>query len=684
MGRILRQKGDKKTKEELFGELGELRRQIAELMKSEAERRQTEEALCESEERYHRLFNSINDPVFVHHFTADKMPGLFVEVNDAACRRYGYSRDELLRMRPMDIDAPEGLAVIPDAMQRLVDNGSATWEGMHLTRDGRKIPVEISNVLFKLHGDQMILSVVRDISDRKTAEEDLRSSREFISSILDTVDEGFIVIDRDYRIISANKAYCRQANMAVEEIAGKHCYEISHQSTNPCYETGEECAVRHSFEKGEPHVCLHKHQDKDGHVIYVETKSYPLKDAFGNVTSVIETINNITDKHLLEEQILRTQKLEAVGLLAGGIAHDFNNLLQAVFGSISMAKTFSDNNGKAYQMLEGAERALNLAKKLTKQLLTFSKGGEPVKSVISLPAILQDSVKFALSGSNVKYTFSIDKDLWSVEADEGQISQVIHNIVLNAGDAMPGGGTIRIGARNFLIDKKSVLPLEKGKYVLVSIEDSGIGIPENYITRIFDPYFTTKQKGSGLGLATTFSIIKNHDGLLDVESRPGKGSTFFIYLPAIGTKQVPKKEEGKDILPGKGRILVMDDEEIIKIVVGQMLKSLGYEYDFAENGEQTVEKYTKAMSSGEAFDAVILDLTVRGGLGGKETIEKLLEIDPAVRAIVSSGYSDDPVVSNYEDYGFKDTLSKPYEIETLSSILYSVLYGEIRSSTPQE
>jgi len=220
------------------------------------------------------------------------------------------------------------------------------------------------------------------------------------------------------------------------------------------------------------------------------------------------------------------------------------------------------------------------------------------------------------------------------------------------------------------------LPLKKGKYVLISIEDSGVGIPEKYITKIFDPYFTTKQKGSGLGLATTFSIIKKHDGMLTVESRPGKGSTFFIYLPAIETKQAPKKEEGRGILRGKGRILVMDDEEIIKIVVGQMLKSLGYEYAFAENGEQTVEKYSEAMRSGKTFDAVILDLTVRGGMGGKETIRKLLEIDPAVRAIVSSGYSDDPVVANYEDYGFKDTLPKPYEIETLSSMLHSLLCSE--------
>ena len=287
---------------------------------------------------------------------------------------------------------------------------------------------------------------------------------------------------------------------------------------------GEECAVRHSFEKGEPYVCFHKHPDKDGNVIYVETKSYPLRDTYGKVTSVIETINNITDKHLLEEQILRTQKLEAVGLLAGGIAHDFNNLLQGVFGSISMAKMFSDSNGKAYQMLEGAERALNLSKKLTKQLLTFSKGGEPVKSIISLPSILQDSVKFALSGSNVKYTFSIDKDLWSVEADEGQISQVIHNIVLNAGDAMPGGGTIKIKAGNLPIDKKSVLPLKKGKYVLISIEDTGIGIPENYISQDIRPLFydQAERERAGSGNHVFHNQKTRRDAGCGIKARQGQ------------------------------------------------------------------------------------------------------------------------------------------------------------------
>jgi PAS domain S-box-containing protein len=513
----------------------------------------------------------------------------------------------------------------------------------------------------------------QELSERKKTEEALRTSREFIKNILDTVDEAFIVIDADYRIILANRAYCRQTGMSVEDIMGKHCYNVSHRINKPCYEAGEECAVHESFQKGEPSACVHKHYYKASNVVYVETKSYPVKDPSGNVTSVIEIVNNITDKQLLEEQLLRTQKLEAVGLLAGGIAHDFNNLLQGVFGSISVAKIYSGKEGKAYEMLEEAERALNQSRNLTKQLLTFSKGGEPVKRAIALSPVIHNSVKFALSGSRVNYTFSIDDHLWPVEADEGQINQVIHNIVINAGDSMPDGGNVRIEAQNVLIDKESGLPLKKGKYVRIVIADSGTGIPDDHISRIFDPYFTTKLKGSGLGLTTSYSIIKKHGGLLDVKSQVGVGSTLSIYLPASEEKPLQRKEQEIDLLTGKGRILVMDDEEIVRRVAGHMIKSLGYEVDFAADGEQAVEKYSAAMKSGKLFDAVILDLTVRGGMGGGEAMRKLVAIDAAVRAIVSSGYSGDSILSDYRNYGFKAVLSKPYEIEELSRTLYAVV-----------
>jgi PAS domain S-box-containing protein len=516
----------------------------------------------------------------------------------------------------------------------------------------------------------------QDVTQMRKIENALRSSRDFVESILDTVDEAFIVIDRDYVITMANNAYARQVDMPLKDIIGKHCHEISHQSSKRCFESGEDCSVRHCFETGEAYSCVHRHKSKDGSILYVETKAFPLKDPSGNVTSAIEVINNITDKHLLEEQILRTQKLEAVGLLAGGIAHDFNNLLQGVFGSISMAKLFSDKGGKAYAMIEVAEKALYQATNLTKQLLTFSKGGEPLKKVISLPSVVDDAARFALSGSNVDYRSSSDERLWPVEADEGQITQVINNIVLNACESMPEGGTVRIEMRNVMVDESSGMPLKKGKHVQVDIRDSGTGIPGSHLSKIFDPYFTTKKKGSGLGLATSYSIIRKHDGVITVSSELGAGSTFSIYLPASEQKLAAAETPKKDLVTGKGRILVMDDEELVRTIVGHMISRLGYDVDFAENGEEAIEQYSAAMKTGRPFDAVILDLTIRAGMGGEEAIRKLTELDPAVRAIVSSGFSDDDIVSNYRDYGFRAVLSKPYRIEALGDVLHGLLRGD--------
>ena len=404
-----------------------------------------------------------------------------------------------------------------------------------------------------------------------------------------------------------------------------------------------------------------------------EGEAYDAAIERARVSSAIEVINNITDKHLLEEQMLRTQKLEAVGLLAGGIAHDFNNLLQGVFGSISMAKMFTDRGGKAYSMLESGEAALYQATNLTKQLLTFSKGGEPVKKVIALQSVLDSAAKFALSGSNINYRSSYDDHLRTVEADEGQITQVIHNIVLNACEAMPDGGTVSIDARNVVVSDTSSMPLQQGTYVVAEIKDSGSGIPENYLPKIFDPYFTTKKRGSGLGLATSYSIIKRHGGMITVSSRPGEGSTFTIYLPASEKQDLPDRSVAGSVVPGQGRILIMDDEAVVRTVAGHMITSLGYDVDFAENGEQAAAKYAEALNSGRPFNAVILDLTIRGGAGGKETIRKLLDLNSAVKAIVSSGYSADDVLGHYRDYGFMEVLIKPYQLEDLSRVLHEVL-----------
>jgi PAS domain S-box-containing protein len=514
------------------------------------------------------------------------------------------------------------------------------------------------------------------IAKRQQAEEKIRRSEQFVRDILDTVDEGFIVIDRKFQILTANKAYCNQVGRSCDEIIGSNCFEISHNSYKPCYEEGEECAVQRVFETGGPHSSLHRHKDATGSILYVETKAFPVKDNSGEVTSVIEVINNVSEKHLLEEERLKTQKLEAIGTLAGGIAHDFNNLLQGIFGYISMAKMTISDKEQSLAMLDQAEQALDMTVNLTTQLLTFSKGGKPAKKRVRLMPIIENSVRFALSGSRADFHINADDDLWAVEGDEGQLGQVIQNIVLNAGQAMPDGGTILISAGNVQEQKTERPQLAEGKYVVISVQDKGAGISEEHIHKIFDPYFTTKEKGSGLGLATAYSIVKNHGGVIDFISEPGQGSTFFVYLPAVEAERELKEIPAVSQHVRKGKVLIMDDDALVRNLSGDLIQALGHRVVFSEHGEEALEKYREAMDSGDPFDIVILDLTIRGGMGGRDTIEQLLIMDPGVRAIVSSGYSDDAVVADYEKYGFRARLNKPYKFKDLREMLNALLRNE--------
>jgi len=635
--------------------------------------KKSESALKESERRLRTLIDAIPDAVFFK-----DAAGRHIIANKANEDLFALSPAMFLGKMVEDLLPPDLAAICRRNDEDVLKNKKTVRDEEQSTdKNGNKQILDTIRV--PLHDDNGnaigLVVIIRDITERKLAEEVLINKEQFIRNILDTVDEGFIVIDRDFLILTANKAYCCQAGESCDSVIGHRCYEISHKALRPCYEEGEECAVRHVFETGEPHTALHKHPDSKGSILYVETKAFPIKDSKGAVTSVIETVNNITERHLLEEEQLKTQKLEAIGTLAGGIAHDFNNLLQGVFGYISMAKMTLDQKERSLAMLEQAEKALHMSVDLTTQLLTFSKGGKPLKRKIQLQSVIENSAKFALSGSSVDYRIKFEERLWSVEADEGQIGQVIQNIVLNADQAMPGGGTIVIAARNVSAPGKG-LParLAEGNYVEISVKDNGIGVPEKYIPRLFDPYFTTKEKGSGLGLATSYSIIKNHGGLLDVQSRLGKGSTFVVYLPALGAV------EGRSaVIPSaadsarKGRVLVMDDEELVRNIVGIMLGALGHEVKFAENGEEAIEKYHEALSAGRKFDIVVLDLTVRGGMGGEETLRELLALDPGVKAVVSSGYANSAAVSEYRARGFSACLAKPYEVDALRDVLNMLL-----------
>lgn len=377
----------------------------------------------------------------------------------------------------------------------------------------------------------------------------------------------------------------------------------------------------------------------------------------------------------LEQQIFHSRKLEAIGTLAGGIAHDFNNLLQGVFGFISMAKMTIEQKGKAQAMLEQAEKALHMSINLTSQLLTFSKGGKPIKKKIMIQPLIENSVKFALSGSRNNSRIEIDKALRMVEADEGQLSQVIQNIIINADQAMPNGGTILITAQNFQLPTPGrPKGLGPGSYIKIAIQDNGIGIPEHFLSKIFDPYFTTKDTGSGLGLATSYSIVKKHGGMIDVKSEIGKGSTFSIYLPALETEE-------KTIPPPlaierpvhKSRILVMDDEPLVRDIAVAMIDALGHESQSVTHGQEAIDQYRVALSTGKPFHVVILDLTIRGGMGGEEAIKRLREINPDIQAVVSSGYTESIAISEYESCGFKAFLRKPYNVYDMRDMLNKLL-----------
>ena len=387
-------------------------------------------------------------------------------------------------------------------------------------------------------------------------------------------------------------------------------------------------------------------------------------------------VRDITDRKKAEKEILKSHKLESLGVLAGGIAHDFNNLLTGILGNIDLAKLSLSPGDNIFEILTEAEKASLRARDLTQQLLTFSRGGAPIKKAISIRRLIEDSIEFTLRGSNVRCNLSIVDGLWPVEVDEGQISQVIQNLIINADQAMPGGGIVKVRCENITVEKECPLHITKGKYVKVEITDQGVGIPEEYLHKIFDPYFTTKEKGSGLGLAISYSIVKKHRGLITVKSEISTGTTCCIYLPASKKKILKKKESEKLLLAGKGKILVMDDEAIITDVACEMLKHLGYEAAFARSGEDVLEIYKREKASGKSFDAVIIDLTIPGGMGGKETIRKLLEIDPDVKTVVSSGYSNDQIMADYRRYGFRDVLAKPYKLSELSETVHRVIKGD--------
>jgi len=530
--------------------------------------------------------------------------------------------------------------------------------------------------LIKPIGDRELHATIEMALYRYELETRLKENERWLATILRSIGDAVIATDEQGTITFMNHVAEELTGWKQEETSGHDLAEVFHivnEDTKKPVENPVAKVIREGIIIGlANHTMLFK---KNGKAISIDDSAAPIRDDRGNITGVVLVFRDVTERRQMEEELMKVQKLESVGVLAGGIAHDLNNLLTGILGNISLARMYDDPADKNRRLLD-AEKASMQVKDLAQRLLTFSSGGAPILQTVAIENLLRDSISLALSGSNVRCELSVPDDLWPVQIDEGQINQVFNNLVINANQAMPNGGVIRIDAENLEVDAKHGLPLSPGAYIRISIADQGVGIAREYLQRVFDPFFTTKQKGSGLGLATSFSIVKQHKGLISAESTLGVGATFHVYLPAAPEQILATEEAESEIIMGEGRILVMDDEEHIRDLVIVMLSRCGYEVVTAKDGAKAIELYKNAKGTDDSFDLVITDLTVPGGMGGQETIQRLMELDPDVKAIISSGYSNDPVMANFREYGFQGIVAKPYKLQELSKVLNKIIEGE--------
>ena len=502
----------------------------------------------------------------------------------------------------------------------------------------------------------------------------LAAERERLAVTLRSIGDSVVATDSEGRIALMNRVAESLSGWTQEEAKGRpfsEVFQILDERTGKVREN----PVTHVLRTGaaanlDLHTLL---VARDGTERPVSTSSAPIRDDEGKTVGVVLVSRDVSTQRRIEEELLKSAKLESLGVLAGGIAHDFNNILTTVIGYLSLAKIDIEPESELFENLSEVEAAANRATDLTRQLLAFAKGGAPVKKAASMAEIIRDSATFIMRGSNVRCDFHIDPELWPAEVDRGQISQVIQNLVLNADQAMPNGGRMDVWAENLVHETEDGLPLAPGRYIRITVRDQGIGIAEEDLVRIFDPYFTTKESGSGLGLATAYAIVQNHEGHITVTSAPGEGSRFEVYVPATSVLLEGTTGDTGEPIRGEGRILVLDDEARIRQLVGDLLSRLGYDWECVADGHEALQAYRRARIEGRAFDAVIMDLTVPGGMGGQEAAARILELDPEARTIVCSGYSDDPVMAQFRDYGFRGVVAKPYDIAELSRVLAQVI-----------
>lgn len=631
-----------------------------------SERQAAENALRDSEEKIRLLLDLAPDAFF-----QGDGQGNLIGCNNRASDLTGYTKDELLGKNISFIFTPKVLSARPLNYEALKQGAIIKTERELRRKDGSTLPIEMCS---RQMPDGTYQSFFRDISERKQAEVALLTEKERLMVTLRSIGDGVITTDTDGKILMLNYIAEKLTGWNQADAFGKELSAvfniINDKSGTPCENPVEKVLLTGQIQELANNTVLIA---KDGSTKIIGDSGAPIKDQNGEIIGVVLVFRDMTEKQKLIEAAQQSQKLDSIGILAGGIAHDFNNLLGGIFGYIGLARSHSKDEN-INELLEKAHNAIERAKNLTHQLLTFAKGGEPVKKHQELNNFITETVHFAMSGSSISTRFDLSDDLYAADIDRNQIAQVIDNIIINAIQSMPMGGIISVKACNIEQKESDHALLQPGNYVKLTISDQGIGIPKEIIKQIFDPFFTTKSNGHGLGLAMSYSIVRKHDGIIEVDSESGKGSNFHIYLPTVpAQKNVAEEQVVQNPNNVSGRVLVMDDEPMLREIISEILKACGYEVAAVADGESAIKLFTEEKNTGRPFKAVIFDLTVPGAMGGKEAIAQIRKIDTEVAAFVSSGYSDDPVVANPPEYGFWASIPKPFSFNELKDTLEKYL-----------
>lgn len=644
--------------EELMKSNADLRQKITDLKQAEAD-------LNKSHLKHLTLFQRAPNPFFV----VDE-DYRYSDCNEKMVELLECTLDDLHVMDARDL-IPGHLLV--ELFERQTPSDQKSLEA-HLVVHGKTKTLLLNLAPVMFSGKKFVYVVGHEITELKQGQDIFKEREVLLKKVIDVMPGSVIISDRGGTVQYVSEGFLKAFGFSRDDFQSMEDWLQKAFTDKSLRDTVSEtwlnaAKIRNIREENlqpiEGYIAT-----KDGTSLEKELRFFPIDD------TVVTVINDISKKKFHEDRAPVSRNHESVETLAAGIAHDFNNLLLVILGNISLAKTSMTQEDKAFERLIDAERASMMTKDLIQQLITFSKGGELSKRAMVITPLVMEVARSTLSKTNIRGKYIMSDDIFPVEIDEGQIRQVIHIILRNAKEAMPQGGTVTISFENMRIGRDDYLPLKDGDYVKISFQDEGSGIKKEHLERIFDPYFTTKdagsQKGVGLGLAIAYSIIKKHNGHIAVESSIGGGTTFHVYLPAFGKELITGKEfidVSNAVTKKKGKILVMDDAKSVRDVTGAMLTHIGYDVEFAREGREAIALYRASKESNDPFDAVILDLSVQGGMGGKEAIELLIAIDPHINAIISSGFSGDPIMSEYQEYGFKTAILKPYKMEELEAVL---------------